>query len=300
MDTVSDKKKRKLESDQASLRLADRITQERLRRLEAFDGLLNGIQRRPLGFLRTPEPGTDAVRMCDPDCVDSGFIALRPKETQDRSRQKSRILKAIDVSIREAAPPRRVVTPPAVTQSLSSAPDTTVNNTSTLLAGVDLKQFGLNDSDLMLLDDDEPDEEYDCPLACTAPERASARTAPAPEPSRQVPQSGELWASKYEAKTFLDLLTEDSQNKVVLAWLKLWNPYVFRRRANVEGLVEEYYAQALEVEDKAERLPRLKVGAHPPPRPSRACSSTGPAAAASPPWPRCARCRPATVRPWST
>ncbi|KAL3114233.1 hypothetical protein niasHT_014077 [Heterodera trifolii] len=39
-----------------------------------------------------------------------------------------------------------------------------------------------------------------------------------------------LWADKYAPSTFLDLLTEDETNRIVLLWLRLWDEYVFEKR----------------------------------------------------------------------
>ena len=63
--------------------------------------------------------------------------------------------------------------------------------------------------------------------------------------STRKPHRTPLWTEKYRAKTFMDLCGDDSTNRMVLRWLKKWDPLVFpqatrrapaarRRNASVE------------------------------------------------------------------
>ncbi len=50
-----------------------------------------------------------------------------------------------------------------------------------------------------------------------------------PQGTSQVSAS-ELWAEKYRPKSFIDLLSDDGTNRVLLTWLKLWDKAVFGRQ----------------------------------------------------------------------
>lgn len=43
------------------------------------------------------------------------------------------------------------------------------------------------------------------------------------------PNAGKLWVEKYRPKTYLDLLSDESTNRRLLTWLKMWDKIVFNR-----------------------------------------------------------------------
>ena len=45
----------------------------------------------------------------------------------------------------------------------------------------------------------------------------------------------ELWVEKFRPRTFVDLLSDDGTNRVLLKWLKLWDKAVFGREVRVES-----------------------------------------------------------------
>jgi hypothetical protein len=69
----------------------------------------------------------------------------------------------------------------------------------------------------------------------------------------------QLWAEKYQPRSFLDLLTENEHNKVVLTWLKLWDQCVFKREKTYEFTVNDFYKSVLDVEETSPFLPKKKV-----------------------------------------
>lgn len=83
----------------------------------------------------------------------------------------------------------------------------------------------------------------------------------------------QLWIDKYQPRSefpvfcrnprivsgYLELLSENEHNKVVLAWLKLWDQKVFRRKQTYDPTVSDFYKNMLEVEESPPHLPKKKV-----------------------------------------
>lgn len=157
--------------------------------------------------------------------------------------------------------------------------DTTI--TKPFIEGIDLTKFGLTEAEMAGGDDYFDDEETQVGLflfvsafrdVCSIPlpfyimvylyffQAASQHPLPSADLSTITPPtSNELWTSKYTPKSFIELLSEDAQNKIVLAWLKLWDPFIFNKKAQIGGLINEYFAKVLETEEKRPFLPKLKV-----------------------------------------
>lgn len=54
----------------------------------------------------------------------------------------------------------------------------------------------------------------------------------------RIDNTAELWVQKYKPNRYLDLLSDESTNRVLLHWLKLWdkvvfNKEVYKKRKNV-------------------------------------------------------------------
>ena len=45
----------------------------------------------------------------------------------------------------------------------------------------------------------------------------------------------DLWMEKYRPKNYLDLLSEESVNRTLLHWLKLWDKIVFNREVKIKA-----------------------------------------------------------------
>ncbi|RDA86815.1 hypothetical protein CP532_6377 [Ophiocordyceps camponoti-leonardi (nom. inval.)] len=60
----------------------------------------------------------------------------------------------------------------------------------------------------------------------TVATRVTPVAAPGKKPSRTL-----LWTEKYRARSFMDLCGDDGTNRLVLRWLKRWDPLVFSRAA---------------------------------------------------------------------
>lgn len=41
--------------------------------------------------------------------------------------------------------------------------------------------------------------------------------------------SGGLWVEKYRPKKYVDLLSDETTNRSLLSWLKMWDKVVFNR-----------------------------------------------------------------------
>lgn len=48
------------------------------------------------------------------------------------------------------------------------------------------------------------------------------------------PNAGKLWVDKYRPKSYLDLLSDESTNRNLLTWLKMWDKMVFNRNFQSE------------------------------------------------------------------
>lgn len=57
------------------------------------------------------------------------------------------------------------------------------------------------------------------------------------------PNAGKLWVEKYRPKGYFDLLSDESTNRSLLTWVKMWDKVVFNRyvRANIYLLKKKTY-----------------------------------------------------------
>ncbi|CAI2350001.1 unnamed protein product [Caenorhabditis sp. 36 PRJEB53466] len=73
-------------------------------------------------------------------------------------------------------------------------------------------------------------------------------TVESEEPTQTTASShpeSSLWVNKYEARNFTDLLSDNSVNRNILTWLKMWDECVFRRK--VDDLMESLSEKEREV-----------------------------------------------------
>lgn len=47
-----------------------------------------------------------------------------------------------------------------------------------------------------------------------------------------IDNTAELWVQKYKPNRYLDLLSDESTNRILLRWLKLWDKVVFNKEIN--------------------------------------------------------------------
>lgn len=47
--------------------------------------------------------------------------------------------------------------------------------------------------------------------------------------SSVIDNTAELWVQKYKPSRYLDLLSDESTNRMLLHWLKLWDKVVFNK-----------------------------------------------------------------------
>lgn len=47
-----------------------------------------------------------------------------------------------------------------------------------------------------------------------------------------IDNTAELWVQKYKPNRYLDLLSDESTNRMLLHWLKLWDKVVFNKEIN--------------------------------------------------------------------
>jgi len=47
-----------------------------------------------------------------------------------------------------------------------------------------------------------------------------------------IDNTAELWVQKYKPNRYLDLLSDESTNRMLLHWLKLWDKVVFNKEFN--------------------------------------------------------------------
>ncbi|CAD5225152.1 unnamed protein product [Bursaphelenchus xylophilus] len=277
LDPAAAKKKKREDLDLKTTKLADRIAQERRRRsLKTFGQNNDENQVYKPKYLKEIPDGEDKkyIKISDPDGLEEGFLKLESLSLDDWMTEKVR--KMISKSIQDigrSRPQVQAQPPPATTQdntqntqirsnltantTLNSTtnPDSTVNRTH-FIDGVDLSQFGLNESELLNADD----TDFDIDLSQSTMNLLAQTTIDIPQSSTANPSvETSLWTTKYEPKSYFDLLSEDSQNKTVLAWLKLWDRYVFNKKVKIDGLLDEYHMKMLEVEEERPNLPKMKM-----------------------------------------
>lgn len=87
-----------------------------------------------------------------------------------------------------------------------------------------------------------------------------------PLPTVEVPVPGKrakktlLWTEKYRARNFMDLCGDDGTNRLVLRWLKKWDPVVFPGRAKSRSVVNRRPAKEGTEEEKAHRKILMLTG----------------------------------------
>lgn len=47
-----------------------------------------------------------------------------------------------------------------------------------------------------------------------------------------IDNTAELWVQKYKPSRYLDLLSDESTNRMLLHWLKIWDKVVFNKEVN--------------------------------------------------------------------
>lgn len=47
-----------------------------------------------------------------------------------------------------------------------------------------------------------------------------------------IDNTAELWVQKYKPNRYLDLLSDESTNRTLLQWLKIWDKVVFNKEVN--------------------------------------------------------------------
>uniref|UniRef100_A0A1I8BIF1 ATPase_AAA_core domain-containing protein n=1 Tax=Meloidogyne hapla TaxID=6305 RepID=A0A1I8BIF1_MELHA len=67
--------------------------------------------------------------------------------------------------------------------------------------------------------------------------------------------SNTLWTEKYAPNNFLDLLSDDETNRLVLLWLRLWDGFAFKKKG---GLV--FYESLEEKDKKLVEIEHLRAG----------------------------------------
>nr|CAD7461499.1 unnamed protein product [Timema tahoe] len=79
-----------------------------------------------------------------------------------------------------------------------------------------------------------------------------------PESESKIEEEGsELWVDKYKPRSYLELLSDESTNRTLLQWLKLWDKVVFNRERKVRYNVVEVNAS----DDRSPEAFRLQLEA---------------------------------------
>lgn len=56
-----------------------------------------------------------------------------------------------------------------------------------------------------------------------------------------IDNTAELWVQKYKPNRYLDLLSDESTNRMLLQWLKIWDKVVFNKEVNKKRKVIDVY-----------------------------------------------------------
>jgi len=56
-----------------------------------------------------------------------------------------------------------------------------------------------------------------------------------------IDNTAELWVQKYKPNRYLDLLSDESTNRMLLQWLKIWDKVVFNKEVNKKRKVMSVY-----------------------------------------------------------
>lgn len=56
---------------------------------------------------------------------------------------------------------------------------------------------------------------------------------------QQVDESKRLWTELYKPRKYLELLSDESTNRIMLRWMKLWDKAVFKRNPKIKPIKHE-------------------------------------------------------------
>jgi len=56
-----------------------------------------------------------------------------------------------------------------------------------------------------------------------------------------IDNTAELWVQKYKPNRYLDLLSDESTNRMLLQWLKIWDKVVFNKEVKKKKKVMSVY-----------------------------------------------------------
>jgi len=56
-----------------------------------------------------------------------------------------------------------------------------------------------------------------------------------------IDNTAELWVQKYKPNRYLDLLSDESTNRMLLHWLKIWDKVVFNKEVNKKRKVIDVF-----------------------------------------------------------
>lgn len=59
-----------------------------------------------------------------------------------------------------------------------------------------------------------------------------------------IDNTAELWVQKYKPNRYLDLLSDESTNRMLLQWLKIWDKVVFNKEVNKKRKVMSVYEKS--------------------------------------------------------
>lgn len=78
------------------------------------------------------------------------------------------------------------------------------------------------------------------------------------EISEQPSDNGQLWVDLYKPRRYMELLSDESTNRAILRWLKLWDKVVFNRNPIPKSKLPQKQAEAVQDFDDDGR-PHFKV-----------------------------------------
>lgn len=55
----------------------------------------------------------------------------------------------------------------------------------------------------------------------------------------QVDENSQLWADTYKPRKYLELLSDEGTNRIMLRWMKLWDKVVFKRKPKIKPMKQE-------------------------------------------------------------
>lgn len=56
---------------------------------------------------------------------------------------------------------------------------------------------------------------------------------------QQIDENKQLWADLYKPRKYLELLSDESTNRIMLRWMKLWDKVVFNRKPKIKPMKPE-------------------------------------------------------------